>query len=574
MAEAPAHSHSQTISAYPSCEHCLTWSEAGIAIAGGENIYFASGNNAHSKHSPDHGRIQVLRVDHFDRDEWPDLPMATIADASFGEEQSESVVAALAWSLPGLGIHRRCVLCVLTSNLVLSLWETDGSPNSWRRTCVINNYVSSQTLNASGEPAAESRKSNRVRAFTWLPALKQFDGDRWGFHLLLTADDAKTLTLWRIDKKEKQKYGSWLVETIAKGRLPDSLSTQESTSLTALQLSLLRAQRVGRFMTDSWQQKRDTEGDCLTLNVAALFSNSPSLNLVVSIQLRVVMNEKDLSADIRSSYDFEDNGAIDSTMLRDHDHYSSWERELETISADYRRKFQLRHIRTRFWGFAHSPNHDGVATVVTLHPRDSYEYTTANTEKSWLITKYLDGVATVDDGNERTLQEVRKNTLTYITHAIEHETRDAHELDQKLLTVWNAWTAPQTDLNDEHEILSSHMQHQLTERNVSNVQALDTQTADDRVPEPPPAETCSICRSPLSVNIDSQYSTCKSGHTFPRCTLSLLAIQEPRISKSCTKCERQFLDLSKLGPLSSRTLIAELFDKFDVCPVCEGKYRS
>lgn len=572
MSKAPAHSHShsQIISAYPSCEHCITWSEAGIAVAGGENVYFASDRDAQSQHSHDDGRVQVLRVDTFDHDEWPDYPMASIADLSFGEEQSESIVVALAWSPPGLGIHRRCVLAVLTSNLVLSFWETNGSRNSWRRTCVINNHVRKQSLD---RPHANSRQSNRVRAFVWLPPLKLAVDDHWGTQFLLTADDEKGVTLWKISKEERQKFGSWLVELVATGQLPDS-SSKETTSMSALQLSLLRAQRVDRFLADTWSSSKKVGGDFYSLQIAALFNNSPSLDPVVFIEIQMTIHDNDLSVSLSLGHVNKAKQAIDETSVQDVNHLHGWEKELEKASADYRRKFQLRRVRVRCWGIAQSPNCQRIAAIVTLHPQDSYEYTTANTEKSWLLITQPDSIPSAVQETERLSQEVRKAILAYILHAVQNNKQHAHELDDRLLQIWTAWTGLQDDFDDEHKKLSLNLKAQVTERNVLEAQASDTQTLQNSSLAHTTPETCSLCQKPFPMDLNAEYAVCEASHLFPRCALSLLAIQEPRISKYCSKCDRQYLDLAKLGPLPPGTLIAELFDKFDTCPVCNGKFRG
>lgn len=95
---------------------------------------------------------------------------------SVGEEQSEAFCTALAWSPPGLGKHRRCVLAVLTANHVLSIWECLGKPDvasDWERVCIVNHALQDSAVHDQAEPdrdVIESRTvRQRIRSFAWSP---------------------------------------------------------------------------------------------------------------------------------------------------------------------------------------------------------------------------------------------------------------------------------------------------------------------------------------------------------------------------------------------------------------------
>ena len=80
---------------------------------------------------------------------------------SIGEEQSEGYCTAIAWSPPGLGRHRRCVLAVLTSNHVLSIWECVGksaNAEDWKRVSVVNHAL--QTMFASQDGDVELQNTS------------------------------------------------------------------------------------------------------------------------------------------------------------------------------------------------------------------------------------------------------------------------------------------------------------------------------------------------------------------------------------------------------------------------------
>ena len=67
-----------------------------------------------------------------------------------------------------------------------------------------------------------------------------------------------------------------------------------------------------------------------------------------------------------------------------------------------------------------------------------------------------------------------------------------------------------------------------------------------------------------------------------RCALTFLPITEPGFSKQCVDCDREFLNerlhqemLNVSNPLEGWPSLARvLFDKFDVCPYCGGKYQD
>lgn len=54
-------------------------------------------------------------------------------------------------------------------------------------------------------------------------------------------------------------------------------------------------------------------------------------------------------------------------------------------------------------------------------------------------------------------------------------------------------------------------------------------------------DSCDFCSAPIPFN-DLSTATCNNGHEFPRCGLSLIAIQAPGISKYCGICETPFLN--------------------------------
>lgn len=101
---------------------------------------------------------------------------------SMGEEQSEAFCSALAWSPPGLGKHKRCVLAVLTANHILALYECVGKPEvatDWKRVYIVNHVLDALATAQNVAPDAEQKQEDierrkikqRIRSFAWSPAL-------------------------------------------------------------------------------------------------------------------------------------------------------------------------------------------------------------------------------------------------------------------------------------------------------------------------------------------------------------------------------------------------------------------
>ena len=108
---------------------------------------------------------------------------ASHGNMDLGEEQTTTLVVACAWSPAGLGLHRRSVLAVLTTNHLLSLWQSDSDPqepDSWARVLVVNPTLA--TSEASHAPA-------RILCMNWAPKMSAPDQElaherSWGPFLL------------------------------------------------------------------------------------------------------------------------------------------------------------------------------------------------------------------------------------------------------------------------------------------------------------------------------------------------------------------------------------------------------
>ena len=217
----------------PSSQDCLAWSSDGeLAIAAGEEVYLLIPQNG----SPEpwtHLRVTVSR---FTTEEWPRQEQASFRDMSIGEEQARATVTALAWSPPGLAKHRRSVLAVLTSNLILSFWASDSTPadlDSWKRISVVNKVLSSG-----------SRLQQRIRTMAWAPTNPQcvdrptpFSRHKWGIPLIAIADDNNGLYILTISSPFAGQSFAWKAEVLCRKNIPVSKSSNDRPSLLNLALN-------------------------------------------------------------------------------------------------------------------------------------------------------------------------------------------------------------------------------------------------------------------------------------------------------------------------------------------------
>lgn len=160
-----------------------------------------------------------IRTNVFTHREWEVSWPSNRDDFSIGAEQSLSTVAALAWSPQGLGKNRRCVLAVLTSNLVLSLYEADGQRRTWSRVAIVNDAIEAyfsveekkSKMQKDGDfLTANLLRKSRIRAFTWCEPLKNSDGGghaasgsmRWGEQVLAVATDYNDVVLVQVKRDD------------------------------------------------------------------------------------------------------------------------------------------------------------------------------------------------------------------------------------------------------------------------------------------------------------------------------------------------------------------------------------
>lgn len=182
-------------------ENCLAWSADGeLAVAAGEELFLLIPRpGAAEPWTEIHFPVNV-----FTYDEWPLQTRASFADMSIGEEQARVTITSLAWSPPGVAKHKRSVLAILTTNLLLSLWAPGGDPvdsERWQRVAIID--------------------SMRVRSMAWIPANAFYaepqmplSTRKWGTPLLAVADDQNGIAFLTVSSPYTSASTSWDTQTI------------------------------------------------------------------------------------------------------------------------------------------------------------------------------------------------------------------------------------------------------------------------------------------------------------------------------------------------------------------------
>ncbi|GAM40067.1 hypothetical protein TCE0_034f12120 [Talaromyces pinophilus] len=259
---------------YPSCYNCLSWSDDGeLAVAAGDAVHLQlpqwKPKYVHplfKKEKSMPWTSTKVRTNIFTHQEWKVTLPTGRDEFSIGAEQSLSTVSQLAWSNQGLGLHRRCVLAVLTSNLLLSLYEADGQRRSWSRVCVVNKALE-KYFESKGRP--KSIGASRIRSFAWCPPLKndaRGEDDRadvrWGEQLLTIATDSNDVVLVRVKRNHSSKVFGWrysidVIGHIALGNLHRQYSLIPKGSLWADALS--SKARIQNISCGPWSKTGDEQ---------------------------------------------------------------------------------------------------------------------------------------------------------------------------------------------------------------------------------------------------------------------------------------------------------------------------
>ncbi|RAL12518.1 uncharacterized protein BO97DRAFT_390200 [Aspergillus homomorphus CBS 101889] len=248
----------------------------------------------------------------------------------------------------------------------------------------------------------------------------------------------------------------------------------------------------------------------------------------------------------------------------------------------------------RIWGLT---SYNGiVASATTLHPGDVIEYRTASEDRA-IITfstptgavadELPDAPTTITTAATSSLtpespQTRRDAALRHIllsrdnepplcgrilyaaacSAIVESDNEDIIEQAREALT--SLASATGADLSEELSKLSSAPG------------TIDAKSAAELSgPGSSLFERCDICEAGLSW-YSTQEAQCAAGHLFAvRCGLTSLAIQDPGVSKFCSACGMEYLneDAIDASDADLQRSCRTLFDMFDTCASCGGKFR-
>ena len=352
-----------------STQNCLAWSQDGeLALAAGEEVYLLLPN--HNESQPwKHVRFQVNR---FTIDEWPWPEPASFKDMSIGEEQALVTASAVAWSPCGLAKHRRSVLAVLTSNLLLSLWTsyTDPTdPESWERVMIVNYSLIPENVTT---PQKQSRTSQRIRSMTWTPIYPEhagrqtpFSTRKWGVFLMAITDDENGVYFVNFVSPFTGPSMAWDVQTLLYKRFPPTAQPNQRPSLLRLKTSensFIDRVAFGNWISGELIPVTYHTSGTIHHDSLKLVLGQPLLATVEPVIGPIVNFQKDEVQQLRmTSY-------LSPPTLS-----PSIENHVQELEKTYGAEHKLGlHVLSRFWGYASFENFSAVC--ITLHPSRSIEY--------------------------------------------------------------------------------------------------------------------------------------------------------------------------------------------------------
>lgn len=364
-----------------STHNCLAWSPDGeLALAAGEEVYLLLPH--HNDSQPwKHLRFHVNR---FTIDEWPWPEPASFKDMSLGEEQALVTVSALAWSPCGLAKHRRSVLAVLTSNLLLSLWTSyadPADPESWERVMIVNDFLIPEHASS---PQTQSRASQRIRSMAWAPvnpahAERQtpFSMRKWGVFLMAITDDDNGVYFVNFISPFTDASMGWEIQTLLYKRIPPATPPNQRPSVLRLRMS--ERCFIKQVSFGNWTSGEEIQVTYYQTPGATYHEN---LNLVLGPPLSAMVGPA------TGPKDGSQEDAVQQLLMTSYLSPPTLSPSIEIQVQEQKRIYGTEnrlglHVVSRTWGFA---SFQGLSAIcITLHPSRSIEYSTATEEFAKVI---------------------------------------------------------------------------------------------------------------------------------------------------------------------------------------------
>ena len=364
-----------------STQNCLAWSPDGeVALAAGEEVYLLLPHYNHSQPWK-HVRFHANR---FTIDEWPWPEPASFKDMSIGEEQALVTVTALAWSPCGLAKHRRSVLAVLTSNLLLSIWTSYGDPadpETWERVMIVNDLLMPENLSS---PQKQSRASQRIRSIAWAPVNPEhaerqtpFSPSKWGVFLMAITNDEGGVYFVTFTSPFIDASMGWEIQTLLYKRIPPATQPNQRPSLLRLKMS--EKCFIDQVSFGTWNSGEEIQ---VTYHQTPGTTYHENLKLVLGPPLSAIVDPvaglKDLFQEDKVQQQLMTSYLSPPTLS------PSIEVQIQEQKKIYGAENRLDlHVLNRIWGFA---SFQGLSAIcVTLHPSRSAEYSSAVEEFAKVI---------------------------------------------------------------------------------------------------------------------------------------------------------------------------------------------
>jgi Transcription factor IIIC subunit delta N-term len=519
---------------WPSCTDCLSWSSDGeLAVATGEFVHILTPRHASkSGTKPDLRAIGLrqwhsarIRTNVFTQREWPEQYAAPSHIFSLGEEQSLSLIIGLAWSPPGIGSHRRSVLAVLTSNHVLSLWESNGTIGEWTRVFVVNQSLGDHFGRADEAGKGVCRDKRRIRKFAWSPPYRLFQaGDgriwtsKWGSFYLAVADDAEAVTILRISKWKRRDSMEWDAEQTCHIDLP-AVSANGNAPLAA---SLFQRAMMSKSPISSLSWSNVEESSSVSFIQVARRGRRDIIEVQASLATQegsIDQLEQSLGLNaIHLEYTRQQNGHRD-LHIKEFPEKPNLDKKIEEARNEFDSNHSLDgNARVRKWGFASRDSQD--AACITIHPSDMVEYTIPSMEKCTLL--FAPSASLL--GSSLPLKMITANptdvlrTITGWILSVASDVPLTLAIDRQLLGIYASYAA-QFD-NEEIKLQSQLAFSRLRETSESQLDP-DEMEVDETVPDDSltssDIETCLICEALVPFD-EKNLSTarCETGHPYSK----------------------------------------------------------
>ncbi|MCJ1460402.1 hypothetical protein MMC28_010782 [Mycoblastus sanguinarius] len=572
----------------PSIQDCLAWSLDGeLAIFAGEEVYLLIPQRARQRASEPWVHVR-LQVNAFTKDEWPTQGQASFKDMSIGEEQARASVIAISWSPPGLAKHRRSVLAVLTSNLILSLWASNSDTRvseSWERVLIVNKILPTSSEPNDNTKSEESRSKGRIRSMAWAMALTPrvectaLQARDWGYFVLAVSDDANGTHLLMITSPYLGRDPGWDATILGgfRRRLqPGSAPTgaYDRPSLFQIEMNVGQCIDLVGFSPYTY----GSSGWEATLTYRSGVTSHKTLSFSLGPPLRLALKHAEQEASLKSS-------------LATHNIFDPVNRSVVPClikqKLEEERKFSIRHnlgrdssnILTKIWGDALLG--DLFATCITVHQSKAVEYT-GPAEASSMILINADTIGShpaprescfrrLLDIDEKVIQKEILSTIldpTVMGYLILNDfsckilyaaicasvsssdspSAEQAQAIQHCLTVLEKYSG--NDLQAEKEMIAE-ASNPASHGNLINLAKELTQVTAQKMKSSLTIRTTLLNVCPFCEGESGQaficfesltVAFCPQKHTFSRCALTFLPILEPGLSKYCMDCGREFIN--------------------------------